>query len=243
VAVTRIIKIGGSLLTDGAAFDAVASRLTVELEQEATWVIVSATHGTTAELAELVKTRELHHAQQIANRHRDWGLVPALAAELVALTQHGRPDELLSWGERASAAILKQRLALLDHRVPIVELRGRSRLPPVGTAIVPGFYLRDSAGRRRLLPRGGSDIAALLVASWKHSPRVRLWKQGGGIRLDGRVAPILASSQLLDHLGTTIHPLHPAAARIAQSRGIELVLEDPWGRHPGTVVQSRMVTA
>ena len=83
---------------------------------------------------------------------------------------------------------------------------------------------------------GGSDIAALLVAAWTGAGEVHLWKDGGGIRLGDRVASVMASEDLLARIGATIHPLHPAAARIAQRRGIALVLEDPWGRHPSTTV-------
>lgn len=234
----HVIKVGGSLLTDGEAFDAVASRLATEFASSPTWVVVSATRGTTEALAGLARSRDAEQARRIADRHAAWGLAPALRGELAALVAHGRTDELLAWGERASAAILQRRLAALGHRVPVVELRGRSRLPALGAAIVPGFYLRDGAGRRRLLPRGGSDIAALLVAAWQSAPRVRLWKEGGGIRLAGHVAPRLGSQELLDRIGATIHPLHPAAARIARRRCIELVLEDPWGRHPSTSVHA-----
>lgn len=233
---TRIVKIGGSLLTDGTAFEAIAARLHQDLDQAPTWIVVSAARGVTERLRQLARDRDPVVSQNLGDDHLAWGLPPALASELKQLATHASHDDILAWGERASAAILQGRLADLGRRAPIVELRGRSRLPVLGTAIVPGFYLRDVRGRRRLLPRGGSDIAALLVATWTGAETVHLWKEGGGIRFDGLVSPILRSQELLLRIGSSIHPLHPAAARIAQRRGIELVLEDPWGRHPSTNV-------
>jgi homoserine dehydrogenase len=236
VAVTRVIKVGGSLLRDGDAYGAIARRLAPELATP-TWVVVSAAHGVTDRLRTLAESRDLAQADAIARQHAAWGLPPALQAELLALAPHAPRDAVLAWGERASAALLQARLRAAGRRVPVVELRGRGRLPDLPSAIVPGFYLRDRAGRRRLLPRGGSDITALLVAAWTGAPSVHLWKDGGGIRLGDAIAPTLRSRDLLARIGSTIHPLHPAAARIAQRRGIALVLEDPWGRHASTTVR------
>lgn len=233
---TRVIKVGGSLLRDGAAYEAIAGRLALELAAPA-WVVVSAAHGVTDRLRDLAASRDPAVALAIASQHAAWGLSPAMQAELVALATHAPRDAILAWGERASAAILQVRLRQAGRRVPIVELRGHGPLPDLPAAIVPGFYVRDRTGRRRLLPRGGSDITALLLAAWTGAPVVHLWKDGGGIRLDGAIAPILRSRDLLARIGSTIHPLHPAAARIAQRRGIALVLEDPWGRHPSTTVR------
>lgn len=233
---TRVIKVGGSLLQDGAAYDAIARRLAPEFSAPV-WVVVSAARGVTDRLRELADRRDPEAARGIARQHASWGLPPALQAELLALAAHAPRDAILAWGERASAALLQARLRAAGRRVPVVELRGRDRLPDLPAAIVPGFYLRDRAGRRRLLPRGGSDITALLIAAWTDARTVHLWKDGGGIRLDGAVAPLLRSRDLLARIGSTIHPLHPAAARIAQRRGIDLVLEDPWGHHPSTTVR------
>lgn len=233
---TRVIKIGGSLLRDGLAVARLAQRLRPALATGGTWIVVSAVFGVTDELAQLVRTRDATAAEAIARRHRDWGLPPALHHELLNLLPHATEPAILAWGERASAALLQHHLRAEGHRVPIVELRGRSRLPRLPIAIVPGFYLRDAQGRRRLLPRGGSDITALLVASWLGAGHVQLWKDGGGIRRGDIVAERLASDELLQHIGTTIRPLHPAAARIAKRQGITLVFEDPWGRSPSTVI-------
>ncbi|HUR60748.1 MAG TPA: hypothetical protein VM286_00065 [Candidatus Thermoplasmatota archaeon] len=236
-----VIKVGGSVLRSAEAYAALARKLATHIAQGPTWVVVSAPLGVTERLLRLASRDDAAEEQALLREQaqrsgtRSLHLASILHRGLLE-ARAGRPDALLAWGEQASAAALARLLADDGLDVPVVELSARARPPPLDHAIVPGFFLRDRRGRARLLPRGGSDISALLLAHWLGAGTVRLWKDGGGIREGSVAVPRVTAASLRQRLGRTIHPLHPAALGIAQRHGISLVLEDPWGIHPSTVV-------
>jgi aspartokinase len=234
------VKVGGSILRDAAAY-AEAARLLLPLLDEGAHVVVSAAHGVTSRLQALAAgaaqpdeagTLRSHHAA-LAGALPD-AEFPSLEAALQAARAHDATP-LLAWGERASAWALRQQLRAAGRDVPVHELDLR-RPAPAGPAIVPGFFLWDRRGRLRVLPRGGSDISAVLVAVRNGGRTVRLWKQGGGIHDGPVVLPATSAAALLRRIGGSIHPLHPAALHIARARRLTLRLEDPSGRWPATLV-------
>ncbi|MHB8633393.1 MAG: amino acid kinase family protein [Thermoplasmatota archaeon] len=230
-----IIKAGGSVLVDRDGYLLVSARARTESQSGPVWLVVSAAHGVTDVLAGEQAPRE---AATLRERHRrlqadpEAALDAGLDLELVhALSPTATRHDRLAWGERASARILAGHLGW-----PVVELG--ARLPePLGNAIVPGFYFRRTDGELRTLPRGGSDITAVLLAHRLRSPQVRFWKAGGGIR-DGKggVRAAMPARELLEAIGSTIRPLHPATLRLAMRHGISFALEDPTGEAPATVV-------
>lgn len=150
----------------------------------------------------------------------------------------GSRHRLLAWGESQSAVALQDHLAGLGLEIPVEELRV-AEAPSRKSAIVPGFYVRDRSGRARCFPRGGSDISAVLLADRLLAPRVRFWKDGGGIRANGGVVSEVEASAVLLQFAGTVRPLHPAAVLLASRRGIEIVLEDPFGHHGSTRILTR----
>jgi len=243
-----IIKVGGSLLREGTDYEEIANRLVPWLDRGA-WVVVSAAAGVTDALDRLAHHRQADALSEILHRHTRLAgesLPSSLEGELTDTVQdHGNRTTIVSWGERASAAVLQARLRRIHTRVPIVELTSTGALHGHAAAIVPGFYVRDAEGRIHLLPRGGSDISAVLLARRLGRSEIRLWKEGGGIHASDGASVVreIQGLDLVERLGETIRPLHPAAVRLALRWGIELVLESP--AHPAlsTRVLTRPPTA
>ncbi len=236
-----VIKVGGSLLRDRQDYEILAHLLRPWIDNGA-WVVVSAAKGITDSLARLSCDRRQALVRKFLADHAYKVGVPTpaeLEEELsaAALDASVHDNLLLSWGERSSAAALRIHLERLGARIPIVELPCKGTLPPHRAAIVPGFYLRDARGLIHMLPRGGSDISAVLLAVRLGAKQVRLWKNGGGIHESGNETSVLreiSGSALLKRLGNTIRPLHPTALRLALRHGIDLTLEDPQGHYPPT---------
>ncbi len=247
--IAPVIKVGGSILRSRQDYEIVARLLRPWIDA-GSWVVVSAAHGITDFLEHLSRDRQQDSVWKFLAAHADIVGVSTLAEleeELAAAVLDASvPDNvLLSWGERSSAAALRTHLDKLGARIPIVELPCQCPLPPHRAAIVPGFYMRDARGRIHMLPRGGSDISAVLLAMRLGATQVRLWKNGGGIHETVNETSVfreISGFTLLNRLGNTIHPLHPAALRLALRHGIELTLEDPQGRHPPTRIAAGTVS-
>lgn len=208
-----------------------------------TKVVVSAAYGITDSLERLAASGNLGDARALLDRQRDAtgiSLHPSQEEEFwqgFLEVKVGSRNRLLAWGEGESAAALQDYLARSGIIVPVEELRPDDP-PTPDSAIVPGFYARDSSGGVRCFPRGGSDISAVLVAGQLGVRSIRFWKEGGGIRSDGEVLPEVDGVGLASRLAGTIRPIHPAALLLASRKGIDLVLEDPFGDHRSTRIRS-----
>ena len=239
-----VIKIGGSILRDEAAYRTIARRLAAQLQRGPTWAVVSAAGGVTDALERLACATDARDPRIVLAQQAEATGVrpePHLEIELrrgVRELWSGRWDRLLAWGEQASASALRAHLAREGVDVPVVELAPETPTAPGHAALVPGFYLRDGEGGVRCLPRGGSDISAVLVAIRLGARTVRFWKEGGGIRSAQGVVPEVDAATLLDRLANSVRPLHPEAIRLATRWGIDLILEDPFGQHAPTRVVS-----
>ena len=233
-----VVKVGGSLLPDRAAYAAVAQQLAPILDRQPAWVVVSAAKGVTDVLASLAPGGDPAEVLRIHERLFAGPLPAQLLAwfrTACAAAAAGSPEALLAWGEQASAELLRIHLSDIGHDLPVVELSPRAVPPTLRRAIVPGFYVRSTQGAIELLPRGGSDISAVLAAKWLGAREVRLWKQGGGIRLEpGVTVESVDARTLLAWLGDRVRPVHPDAIRLAAQSRVALVLEDPWGRDGAT---------
>jgi len=243
VRVRSVLKVGGSVLRDRAAYGAVAGRLAREFGAGPTWVVVSAGLGVTDRLVRLREGAGAGVERLLRWHERRFGgpLPPALREELRDAHRRdelGAPGRLLAWGERASAWELRSRLRELGLSVPIEELDREGRPGPGPHALVPGFYLRAPDGGIQLLPRGGGDISAVLVAAGLGAGSVRFWKDRGGIWLDGRPVRRVDAAALLPRLPQRIRPIHAEAVRLAARLGIDLQLEDPFRGGHTTRVRS-----
>ena len=234
-----IVKVGGSLLPSREGYRLVAEALAPILDQGPTWVVVSAAKGVTDALHAAIAGQEDPDAVLRLHERLFAGPLPqhllGWFRTARAAAQAGSPEALLAWGEQASAELLRTQLADLGHDLAVVELEPSASPPMARRAIVPGFYVRGAEGAIQVLPRGGSDISAVMAARWVGAPEVRLWKEGGGIRLQPGVTVDRVDAQTLVHwLGDRVRPMHPAAVRLAAQAGIGLLLEDPWGADGST---------
>ncbi|HZY70993.1 MAG TPA: hypothetical protein VFF67_08480 [Thermoplasmata archaeon] len=228
-----VIKVGGSILRDSGAYISVARRLAPLVRASPTWVVVSAAYGVTDALQELAGCNPGRPLRELVELHRRCGgawITPFLEADLRAAFQSaagGDVGRLLAWGERASVAALHARLAALGVELEVVELNVDT--PPVWRpgALVPGFYVRDSSGSEVCLPRGGSDLSAVLTAAALGVREVTFWKSGGGVLRDGWAVPELAARDYLSSPSDPLRPLQADAVRLARRLAIDLVLEDP----------------
>lgn len=237
-----MIKIGGSILREEAAYARAAQALVQTIRRGSTWIVVSAARGVTDCLARLPcapTAEELEAVCRLQSRLTGVPVSPALKADLVAAALRapsGPRDELMGWGERASVEALRAHLAREGTWLPMLELGvGDAGVRPL-SAVVPGFYVRDRQGRARCLPRNGSDISAVLLAAKLGAGLVRFWKEGGGIYSARGVHDVMSPEEVLSHLSGRSQPLHPTAVRLAARWGINLVLEDPFHFRPSTTV-------
>ncbi len=241
---TTVIKVGGSILRDAPAYEEVARLLQREVEAGPTCTVVSAARGVTDALASLARVGWGVEARGLLTLHAELGggrIDPALARELERTLRAGAGVDahtLFTWGERASVDALRHRLRRRGIDLPAVELLTGASLPRSASVLIPGFYVRDRAGAIRCLPRGGSDISAVLVAAALGSRTVRLWKDGGGFRRDGRVITEVTGAEFVAQQQDPLRPLHTEAVRFASEWGIDLVLEDPRGAYPSTRVRA-----
>lgn len=241
--VRSVIKVGGSVLRDRRDYASIARRLVEEIDEGPTWIVVSAAAGVTDRLVRLADgAADAGRFATLVRFHERLGGAP-LGAEVLEELGNARAEldagssrRLLAWGERASADLLRQRLERVGRTVPVRELTTGRRPGPEPNAIVPGFYLRAADGTLQLLPRGGGDLSAVLVAAGLGVSCVRLWKAGGGVRLDGRAIPRIGAEELLARLTDPCRPIQVEAVRLAARRGIELRLEEPRGRGPITTI-------
>ena len=242
-----VIKVGGSVLRSPDSYRRIARLLADEFRRTTTRVVVSAAAGITDALVRLAASGDPREAQALLDQQENLsGVLPARSRQVEfrrGITEAivGSKDRLLAWGEQESAAALQEHLAALGLDIPIEELRIPGA-PSSHSAIVPGFYVRDQIGQVRCLPRGGSDISAVLVAENYGARCVRFWKDGGGIRSNGGVLAQVDAAVLQKQLAGTVRPLHPAALALASRRQIDLILEDPFGRQGFTRIRSARTT-
>jgi aspartokinase len=227
-----IVKVGGSLLSGPDAYARIAAALAPALRERNLVIVVSAAKGVTDQLEAVAAGED---ASSLVRRHEALfqGRVPADLMALLhsAVAQCPRnPAPLMAWGERASAAVLAMHLRRQGMDVPVIELSPDAPAPKVRCALVPGFFTVAQDGHVQVLPRGGSDISAVMAAKWWNAHEVHLWKDGGGIRLEpGITAKHVDAAELVAWLGDRVRPVHPEAVRMAANCGIGLTLLDPWG--------------
>ena len=239
---TTVIKVGGSILKDEASYDVIARLLSHQVRREPTWIVISAARGVTDTLEQLANPAnpdEITSVLTLHDRLAGVTLGTDLAAELqggLDSAREGHRDRLLAWGERASVRAVWTRLCHYRTILPVVELQDATPLPRLPSALVPGFYVRDTDGKERCLPRGGGDISAVLLARSLGAGSVRLWKDGGGIHSNGGVVSTADARTILRQTNRFARPLHSYAVRLATDWGIDLILEDPLGEWPSTCI-------
>jgi aspartate kinase len=160
-----VIKVGGSVLTDGAAYRRaaafIASRLS-EHPDERLVVVVSAEHGVTDTL--LATAREIVDVPDPATLDLLWSTGELRSAALLAL-------QLQALGVRAAAVNVHQTgltepdVQAGTGRIAVRRLRLAAALARHDVVVAPGFLARGDGDTVVSLGRGGSDLTAVLLAA------------------------------------------------------------------------------
>jgi aspartate kinase len=175
-----VIKIGGSVLRDAAAYQSAAAFLSTRLGEhpgERLVVVVSAEHGVTDAL--LAAAREIVAEPDPATLDLLWSTGELRSAALLALQLQAR-------GVRALAVNVHQTgltEPVARHgtgRLGIRALRLSAALAAHDVVIAPGFLARGGGDAVVSLGRGGSDLTAVLVAAGLNARQCELIKDVPG---------------------------------------------------------------
>jgi aspartate kinase len=176
-----VIKIGGSVLTDAAAYRRAAGFLEQQLALRPggrILAIVSAERGLTDAL--LAAARELAPDPDREALDLLWSTGELRSVALLVLALH-------NIGIRAAAANVHQTGIVgarssraLPHRSSIRPLRLRSLLATADIVVAPGFLARVEGDSVASLGRGGSDLSAVLLAAGLGAERCELLKDVPG---------------------------------------------------------------
>lgn len=242
-----MVKVGGSLLSDFTSYDNVANIFARMLRTRSMRIVISAASGVTEWILRMNARQDSSHLTRLLSLHEEnsgGSLSIEVRDDFKAACKSwldGSPEPLLAWAERASAFNIQGRLARLGHTLPIVEMEW-DRLPRSdSSAIVPSFYVRGPNDRIRILPRGGGDLSAVLVAAGIGVTSARLWKHGGGLWVDGNPVTQIEYEDIVPLLSPSKRPLQLqlGAFRLASQLGIGLRIEDPYGVGHSTWVWSK----
>lgn len=164
-ALITVIKVGGSVLTDGAAYRRAATFVAARLREdpdERLVVVVSAEYGVTDAL--LATAREIVEVPDPATLDLLWSTGELRSAALLAL-------HLQSLGVRAAALNVHQ-TGLTEPdvdagtgRIAVRRLRLAAALARCDVVVAPGFLARGDGDAVVSLGRGGSDLTAVLLAA------------------------------------------------------------------------------
>ena len=170
-----VVKIGGSVFTTHAAYRRVAAALGRRLHEEPGTrivVVVSAEEGTTDAL--LAIARDLSESPDPAALDLLWSTGELRSTALLTLALHAA-------GVEAAAANVHQAGIIASgegHRVRPLRLRALAADHDV--VVTPGFLARSAGDSVVSLGRGGSDLAAVLLAAALGALRCELVKDVAG---------------------------------------------------------------
>ena len=206
--VLKVIKVGGSILSDRNEFANVALKIRDESHKcKEIIVVISAMKGVTDNLIELSTDQKvtprsivefLECYPSLSELHMD---SYELQDMLISNIREGNIDQLITLGERLSALCLNYLLNKLEIKSRIIDpgdiiYYDGSEGPPsyspgneadfriiekAPVSIVPGFYGRDNEGRIKAFSRGGSDLSAGIVAGYLEASELEFWKDVGAV--------------------------------------------------------------
>jgi len=208
----RVMKFGGSSLASARALEHVLDRI---LEGDPAAVVVSAPGGLTDALVQLSEAPEPARLSSVVDAFRALDEEVVEAMDLEERLTHlladrdgdpvARRDEVLSLGERFSAAWVSGRLrargqdafavdapdflraqrvgdeVVVDGRLSRQQLLEQRATWSLGIPVVTGFLGRRPDGEIVTLGREGSDWTATLLAAWLGADEVQLWTDVAGI--------------------------------------------------------------
>ena len=238
-----VIKIGGSVLSDRAAYRRaaafVASRL-CELAGERFVVVVSAEQGQTDAL--LAHSRELCPDPDHAALDLLWSTGELRSVALLALALH-------ALGVRAVGVNVHQTGIVADGRAASFRfrpLRLRAVLDRTDVVVAPGFLARLAGDAVASLGRGGSDLTAVLLAAGLRARRCELIKDVPGyfsadpnLHRDATHLPAVSWDEALRLAEGGCELVQAAAIQEARTHALPLVVRGLGGDGRTTVVAAR----
>jgi aspartokinase len=163
--VLTIIKIGGSVLTDEAAYRRTADLIAKRLKENAAQrlvVVVSAEQGSTDALLKIATDIALD--PDPATLDLLWSTGELRSVALLTMSLQARGVRATAVNVHQTGLIERDRIRAAGQR-GFRSLRLRSLLASFDVVVAPGFLARGVGDRIVSLGRGGSDLTAVLLAS------------------------------------------------------------------------------
>jgi aspartate kinase len=174
-----VIKIGGSVLVDLAAYHQAARFIATRREDEPHLklvVVVSAQNGDTDALLAMACALTEDPDREMVDLLWSTGELRSVALLTLALQSCG----VRATGANVHATGLTLARDAPDRRPVLNALRLRHLLEAADVVVVPGFLARSPGDRVVSLGRGGSDLTAVVVAAGLDATRCELIKDVGG---------------------------------------------------------------
>lgn len=210
----RVVKIGGSLLTDLPSYARAADAIARQLEEGGARVIVvvSAALGATDALLEAARTL----ASEPDPRALDllWSTGELRSVALLTLALRARGVTAAGLGVHETGLTADTRDGAGAPAIRLNPLRLRAAIAGHAVVIMPGFLATDDAGRVVTLGRGGSDLTAVVVAAGLGAGRCELLKDVPGY---------FTADPRLDASATRVSSLDFSRAIAMADAGCELV--------------------
>jgi aspartate kinase len=223
-----VVKIGGSVLTNRAAYRRVAAFIAARIFDspgERLLVVVSAEHGLTDAL--LSEARDIAGDPDSATLDLLWSTGETRSAALLTLHLHAAGVSASALNAHQTGLVAPDAAGGATMRA----LRLRAALAGHDVVVAPGFLARGIADRVVSLGRGGSDLTAVLIAAGLGAVRCELVKD----------VPGYFSADPHAHAGATHLPsidytcalamadrgcdlVQRAALELARDRGVPLVV-------------------
>lgn len=179
-----VIKIGGSVLTDAAAFRRCADWLHRRLESDPgrrCVVVVSAELGVTDRLARLAESLCPNPDPVTLDLLWSTGELRSVAMLTLCLRRLGIAATALNVHQTGlSAGECNVPLRCADSNAQVEPLPLRYALAHHRIVVVPGFLARGASGQIVSLGRGGSDLTAVLLAAALNADQCELIKDVPG---------------------------------------------------------------
>lgn len=227
-----VVKIGGSVLTDTAAYERVARFLRSRVrgaERPRIVAVVSAQHGHTDEL--------LGAARAVVRRPNPvmldllWSTGELRSVALLAFHLHAVGVRATGLNvQQAGLRVARESGTQLDG-VQVDPWRLTRALEKFLVVVVPGFLATRRSGSIVSLGRGGSDLSAVLLATALKAQRCELVKDVPGYfeadpatHLDARQLPQMSYERALQMACAGCELVQPAALEAAARAGLRVVI-------------------
>ena len=238
-----VLKVGGSVLTDAAAYGRVSAFIARRLAEEPDTrlvVVVSAQHGVTDALKEMALG--VSAAPDAAMVDLLWSTGELRSVALLALALQSR-------GVRATGINVHQ-TGLTDPggagepgNARFRPLRIRAQLAAHAVVVVPGFLARGAGDAVMSLGRGGSDLTAVLLAAGLGARRCELIKDVAGYfsadpmrHPDAGHVPSITYETAIAMADEGCPLVQRAALRAAQQHAVQVVVRSMAGQRQTRII-------